>query len=399
MKIQPASFAFTLLVASLAWLPPLSTDMMLPALPVIGAALGVPPASAGYAISFFFIGFSLAQLVFGPCSDRYGRRPVGLLGCTLFAVAGFGCTFAGSLPALLAWRVAQGVGAGAGAVLAFAIVRDSFSGAAARTRFAYVNVCMAFGPMLAPSLGAVVFGWWGWRAIFGMLAGAGVLLVSMLALLFAESLPPERRISLAPAAVARNYWTVITNRVVLGYALVGTFVFGAMMAYVTLSPYVFINRLGMDRTRYGLVFVGTSCGLMAGSSLAGWLGHRFQVADRPLLTAGLLLALAATAGLLLATWSGCFTAAVAIPLLMLATLAVGLTSPTVAHGVLAPMGALAGTATAAMGGLRMVGGAISSAVASSAGGGTATGMAAVMLASTLLALLAYLALVCPNSGQ
>jgi CheY-like chemotaxis protein len=126
--------AFTLLLGLLVALPSFGIDMSLPALTSMGGALGVAPERAGLMMSLFMLGFAVAPLFYGPVSDRYGRKPVVVFACTLFAIAGIGCAFARSLPTLLAWRVVQGAGAGASMTIALAIVRDLFEGQAARTK-------------------------------------------------------------------------------------------------------------------------------------------------------------------------------------------------------------------------------------------------------------------------
>src|SRR5690349_18715720 len=132
LRIRPGSFAFTLLLGALSMLPPFSIDMGLPALPAMAQSLGTTSAGASLSLSLFMLGFALAPLVYGPLSDRYGRRPLLLIGCTVFVVAGVGCALSQSLPILLAWRFIQGAGAGAGTVLVLAIIRDLFEGATAR---------------------------------------------------------------------------------------------------------------------------------------------------------------------------------------------------------------------------------------------------------------------------
>jgi DHA1 family bicyclomycin/chloramphenicol resistance-like MFS transporter len=126
--VPPASMAFTLLLSFLVALPSFGIDMSLPALTAMGAALHVAPAQAGLMMSLFMLGFAIAPLFYGPASDRYGRKPVVVFGCTLFIIAGIGCAFARSLPTLLTWRVVQGAGAGASTTIALAIIRDLFEG-------------------------------------------------------------------------------------------------------------------------------------------------------------------------------------------------------------------------------------------------------------------------------
>ena len=128
MRLLPQSFAFTVFIAALAALPPLSIDMGLPAMDRIGQALDAPPSRTGLTLSLFMVGFAFAQLAVGPVSDRFGRRPPLIATCALFALSGLLCGFAGSIGGLLFWRLVQGAGAGGATVLAFAMVRDLFEG-------------------------------------------------------------------------------------------------------------------------------------------------------------------------------------------------------------------------------------------------------------------------------
>ena len=136
-RLPPTSTAFTLLLGFLVALPSFGIDMSLPALTSMGAALGVAPERAGLMMSLFMLGFAIAPLFYGPVSDRYGRKPVVVFACTLFAIAGIGCAFARSLPALLAWRVVQGAGVGASMTIALVIVRDLFEGQGCRSLRSY----------------------------------------------------------------------------------------------------------------------------------------------------------------------------------------------------------------------------------------------------------------------
>ena len=163
VRLPPTSTAFTLLLGLLVALPSFGIDMSLPALTSVGAALGVAPERAGLMMSLFMLGFAVAPLFYGPVSDRYGRKPVVVFACTLFAIAGIGCAFARSLPTLLVWRVVQGAGAGASMTITLAIVRDLFEGQAARTRLSYVSIATMVVPTIAPSAGAALLALGGWR--------------------------------------------------------------------------------------------------------------------------------------------------------------------------------------------------------------------------------------------
>ena len=271
VKVRPDSIVFTLLLAAMAALPPLSIDFYLSTLSVIGKSLGSSPAVAGYTISVFLVSISLSQLVFGPLADRFGRRPVGMFGCTLFALAAIGCALAHSMAFLLFCRLLQGVGAGAVTVLAFAIVRDLFSGSAANVRYSYVNATMAFVPAIAPVIGSLLFKIAGWRLIFAACAVVGAALAAAFFFLIDESLPREKRTEFSPVALVRNYFRVMSHRSAFGYILLSALAFGAMLSYVTGSSFVFVQPDGHDtdplrnhvilhfvRNRLRIVFVGSA---------------------------------------------------------------------------------------------------------------------------------------------
>ncbi|MBW4542233.1 MAG: MFS transporter [Myxacorys chilensis ATA2-1-KO14] len=173
MQIRPNSLGFTLLLGALAALPPLAIDMGLPALAALGTSFNASPAATGLTLSLFMAGFAIAQLVFGPFSDRYGRRPILLMGCGVFTLANVMCTIAPSIDALITWRFIAGAGAGAAAVLEMAIVRDLFEGSAARAQFSYINLVTSIAPMIAPIIGARVLVVTGWRSVYGVLAVGG----------------------------------------------------------------------------------------------------------------------------------------------------------------------------------------------------------------------------------
>ena len=388
MKLKSDSLGFTVLLAAMAGLPPLSTDIYLSALSKMSHSLGTAESAAGYTLSIFLAGFSLSQLFFGPMSDRLGRRPVGIFGCVLFTCSAFGCALSHSMAVLLFWRVWQGIGAGAVTVLAFAVVRDLFSGNDARQRLAYVNAAMAFVPMVAPVLGSLLLRLAGWRSIFVLMAVLGLLLALGFGFGLEESLPPAQRVTYSPAGLARNYLRILSTRSVFGYCLLTSFTFGSMLAYVTGSSFVFIDTMGMSGTRYGMMLFFTAGAIVAGSTLSGLLSKR-DISYNSVLSFSLWLNIAAPCALFLLGLTHWFTVATALPLIMLTTLAVGLITPNAAHGALAPMGEIAGTAAAMLGSVRMLGGSVASAGVSFLRFAPPTSMTSVMLLFGVLAMASY----------
>src|SRR5271163_1276475 len=176
-KIHSDSKLFIVLLAVVVMLPSLSIDSCLASLPNIGHSLHSQPAATALILRLFMAGFAAGQIIFGPLCDRLGRRPALLIGCVVFTAAAFGCAIAPSMNALIFWRFLQGIGAAAGPVISFAIVRDLFVGLGARKRFAYVGVVATLAPIVAPTLGGLISSWAGWRAVFYFLAAGGILLV------------------------------------------------------------------------------------------------------------------------------------------------------------------------------------------------------------------------------
>jgi len=395
VRLPPTSTAFTLLLGLLVALPSFGIDMSLPALTSVGAALGVAPERAGLMMSLFMLGFAVAPLFYGPVSDRYGRKPVVVFACTLFAIAGIGCAFARSLPTLLVWRVVQGAGAGASMTITLAIVRDLFEGQAARTRLSYVSIATMVVPTIAPSAGAALLALGGWRVIHAVLGGIGLLLLLAMLIGFTESarLDPANR--LVPSVIARNYLRVLMNPLSLGYILINAAAFGALFAYVSGSSLFLINVVGLRPGQFGVVFAATSLGIMAGAFLNGRLST-WGVAPFYPLTAGLVLAVVTATALLLMTLVGWMPLTPVILLLIVCNFAFGLIAPNAMQGAMQPLPQIAGAAGAATGCIQMATAAVvSGLVALLHDQHSALSMTALMSVCSLVALAAYLLLARP----
>ncbi len=395
MTLSPRSFAFTLLIAGLAALPPLSIDMSLPAMGAIGAALHAPPSQTGLTLSLFLAGFALAQLGFGPLSDRFGRRAPLIGACALFAASGVLCAFAGGIGALLVWRFVQGAGAGGATVLAFAVVRDLFQGAEARIRMGTVSAVMTAAPLLSPSIGALILGVADWRTIFLVLALAGLALTLVLGFAVDESIPARDRAALSPRRLVQSYARALTHRVAIGHSLLGALSFGCMFSFVSGSPFVFIGALGLRTGWFALLFATCALGITSGSLLCARL-LRMGLEPRRMLAAGVIAQAAFSLALLAVAVLGAFRVADAVPLLVLANVAVGVVSPLAVHGAMEPFGDMAGVASAVRGCLQMLAGAAASALVAALFNGTATAMPLAMTIFAASSTLVWLTLLQPT---
>ena len=302
MPAAPTSFLFIVLMSLLSAMSALGTDMGLAAVEPMARDLHVAPGTVGLSLSAFMTSFALAPLVYGPLSDRFGRRPVALAACLVYVVGGIGCTAAPSLAALIACRFVQGIGGGA-RPLGLAIIRDHFTGAAAREKMSYVSALSLLAPLVAPSLGALLMLAGSWRLIYGFLTLTGAVSLALNWWRLGESLPPERRIAVAPRSAARNYVAVFLDPRSRPYAVIAVAMFGVIFGYVSGSPYVMIGAFHLSPLVFGLTFMLNSAGLLVGN-LCNARANRRGVAPDRLLAAGLALVAADALALLALTLAG-----------------------------------------------------------------------------------------------
>lgn len=400
METRKRTFGFTLQLGALVTLASFATDMGLPVLAATASSLGVTPSKAALTLSIFMAGFALGPLVFGPISDRIGRRPVLLGGVAVFATCGALATFSRTLETLLFWRLLMGIGAGTAQVLVLAVVRDLFTGAEARARQSYVNLAAGVAPIIAPTVGvavAAVFG--GWRAIYAALAIGGVVLFASAFLVLGETAPSDGRVPLTVRGTLANYWRVITHRVSFGYAIVMALGFGCLFAYVSGSSLVMIQVLGVSQRTYGLLFACASAGLMSGAFVNARLARR-GVSHSRVISVGLVTLTLVTATLLALSISGRLGLATFVSLIVIGNLALGALRPNAAQGMLEPMPEIVGVASAFLGGLQTTTGAVASAIAAEwFDGRSAIAMSATMFVCAVLALVVYRYIVRPGERR
>lgn len=259
-----------LLLAVLALLSaftPLSIDMYLPALPVIAVDLRGSAGDIQLTLSAFMIAFGAGQIFYGPAGDRFGRRPVILAGLVVYMVASIGCAFAAAAGHLIALRFLQGLAACGGVVLARTMVRDLAEKDQAARAMSLMLACTSIAPMLAPLIGGQILWFAGWRAIFWVLAGAGVFAFVVAWAKLPETLRPEYRQPFALGSIVKRFGELLRHRAFMGYAFAASFQFAALFSFISGSPFVFIERYGIAPREYGLVFGGMVVFMTVGSLL------------------------------------------------------------------------------------------------------------------------------------
>ncbi|MFL5162031.1 MAG: multidrug effflux MFS transporter [Microvirga sp.] len=337
------------LLAGLAAIGALSTNIILPSFPSIGVALNVPARDLGLTLSSFFIAFAIGQLFVGPLSDRYGRRWFVLGGLTVFIIGSAICGGAESFPMLIVGRIIQALGVCAASVLSRAIARDLFDGEALAKALSLTMVAMAAAPGFSPLLGSALDAQFGWRAAFVMVGASGVVLAAYYALSAGETHPPDRRSAASLSATMRAYRGLLADARFILPALAVSLIIGGLYAFFAAAPAILMLSLGLSALQLGLFFATTVFVVFAGGLLAPRLAHKWGA--RSIAVIGIVLAMLG-GGFLLAiseapTFPG-FAAAIAVFLL-----GMGLVNPLGTALTLQPFGRQAGLASALLGFLQM----------------------------------------------
>ena len=241
---------------------PLSTDFYLPALPSMAEGLKSTPAAMEWTISGYLIGCSLGQLIWGPLSDKYGRRAPVAAGIAIFILGSVGCALSNTAGAMIAWRFVQALGACAGIALSRAMVRDLYSGARAAQMMSALITVMAVTPLIGPLVGGQILRFASWPFIFWLLAAVGVATLFAL-LTLPETLPAHRRRRDGLGRALHNYYLLIGDRRILGFAAVGAFLNFGVFAYVAGTPFAYIKYYGVRPEFFGFIFASGIIGIMA----------------------------------------------------------------------------------------------------------------------------------------
>ncbi len=375
----------------------ISTDLYLPALPAMAAALGTGAGTMELTISSYLIGFTAGQLLWGPVGDRYGRRGPVALGLALFVVGSAGCALSGSATQMVGWRVVQAVGACAGVVLARAMVRDLYEGERAARMLSTLMTAMAIAPLLGPALGGQILGLAGWWAIFWTLVGVGLL---TLAALFSlpETLPRDRREREPLSRAFVRYGELLRSRAVLGYAGAVGFFYAGTFAYVAGTPFAYIGHHHVPPRLYGVLFALGIVGVMAANLVNARLVLRLG-GDR-LLRAGTVMAALAGVGAAVAArtgWGG--LSGLVAPLFGFIS-ATGFIAANSISGALAGAARRAGAVSALVGAVQYGSGIVGSALVGAFADGTPWPMGWVIaLAGLGSAACAWLILPAPGGGR
>ena len=390
---HPESLPVGALLTALVALGQISTSIYIPSMPSIVVDLATTPDRVNLTLTGFLLGFALCQMIFGPISDRFGRRPVLFVGLGSYLAASLLCALAPGIGVLIAGRVLQGMAACAGPVLGRAIVRDIYGPSRTAAAMAYIGAALAISPAVAPIIGGYLQVWFGWRAAFVFLTVVGTLIFVATWLLLAETNPGDRRSESGARGLLNACVTLLRDRRYLGYTLVVAFVFAGLMAFAAGGPFVFIELLGLSPDNYGMLSVFTVAAYLASSLAAGRLAGRLALHRLALL--GIIGALVGGGAMVaLAAFASPSVVGVVAPMAVF-TAGLGVALPAGIAGAMAPFPHIAGAASALLGFIQMLVAAAASLAVGVLPHGSALPMATVVAAGAAAALLSFTTLVLP----
>lgn len=373
-----------LVLGLLSAIGPFAIDMYLPALPDIGRSLGAEVGAVQLTLTAFFLSIGLGQLLYGPVSDMVGRKPPLYAGLALFTLASIGCALATDIHTLVALRFLQGLGAAAGMAIPRAIVRDLHTGAEAARLMSLLMLVFSVSPILAPLAGSGVIALTGWRGVFWVVALAAVAGMLMVRGGLAETRSEAERVDSSLGSALRAYGVLLRDRHYLGLVLIGAFAMAGFFVYLAGSPFVLINHYGLSPTQYSLAFGLNAAAFIGSAQLTGPLGRRFGLAR---LAKGAVTACGLVMATLLAYYlGGGDRLLVLVSLYFVASAFMGLVIPTVSVLALEAHGSIAGTASALMGTLQMLCGAVAMGIVGLFANGQPLPMVAGMASGALTAL-------------
>ena len=349
-SIQPG--LAILVLAALLSIQPVTTDLYLPALPALTRSLGAPLSAAQLTLSGLLLAFGCSQMVWGPLSDRFGRRPILLVGLAIYAVASLGSALAPSMALLIAWRVAQGAAMGAVVMCARAIVRDLYTPQEGARAMSKALTGLGIVACVCAPLGGLLSQWLGWRAALLAVAAYGVGTLALVALRLPETLARRNPQALQPRTLVGTWGHVLKNPTFWAFSLQTTATYGGLFTFLAASSFVYIDVLGLTRAQYGWVMASACAAYLTGTFLC----RRLLVRLGLLRTVAIAGALSASGGTLMAgvAWMGWHQPLALLLPFYLFMVGHGIHQPCGQSGAVGPFPQAAGVASALNGFMMML---------------------------------------------
>ena len=375
-------FKMALILGLISAIGPFAIDMYLPALPEIGQSLGAEVGKVQLTLTVFFLALGCGQLLYGPVSDMVGRKPPLYFGLGLFTLASIGCALTTNADVLITLRFLQGLGAAAGGAIPRAVVRDLHTGTEAAKLTSLLMLVFSVSPILAPLAGSGVIALAGWRAVFACVAVAAVACMVMVYRALDETRLPSQRVQSSLGSALRSYALLLRDAHYLGLVGIASGAMAGFFVFVAGSSFVFIDHYGFSPTQYSLAFSFNAVAFIGASQFTAALAKRFGLVT--------LVKFAATASgafmlsLLIYFLAGGDRVEVLMGLFFVASGFMGFVIPSASVLALDRHGAIAGTASALMGTLQMMGGALAMGVVSLFANGKPLPMVSGMAAGSMV---------------
>lgn len=378
---QTPKFKLILILGLLTAIGPFSIDMYLPGFPAIAADLHTTVSRIALSLSSFFIGISAGQMIYGPLLDRFGRKKPLYIGLGVYLLASIGCATAHSAEALIWLRLLQAIGSCSGMVASRAMVRDLFPVGENAKVFSKLMLVVGLSPIIAPTLGGYVTAHYGWHWVFVILSVMAAGILTAVHFYLPESRKPDPSFSLKPKPIINGFAKVAREPQFYTYALAGSAASAGLYAYISGSPFVFMELYKVTEQQYGWIFAGVAGGLITASQLNSLLLRKYK--SEQIVVVALLCQSFTGIVLFLGSMSGLLNVFSTIFLCFLFLSCQGFTFPNTSALSLAPFTKTAGSASALLGSIQMGVGACTSAMVSYFTNGTALAMTGVMAGCAL----------------
>lgn len=389
---QVTQWRLLALLMAMTAIGPATLNILVPALPGLVARLASDTGTVQLTLSLYLLSLAVAQLLLGPLSDRFGRRPVVLAGLALSVVASLAAIAASSIGALIGARVVQAIGASTGIVIGRAIIRDLYERERAAAMIGLVTTAMVIAPMISPLVGGILDTAFGWEAIFLFIAAFSGVVLLWAVLVLPETRPAS--MAQAPGMLIQEWRALLGNAKFHGYVLCGALGSAPFFTFLGGGPHVVVTLMGHTSAEFGVWFVVTSLGYMSGNFTSSRLSQRFGI--EPMIMAGIVFELigASLTALLVATIPEAGPAIIFLPQLVI-SFGNGLLLPNAIAGAISVRPQAAGAASGMTGFTQMAVGAASTQVVSIAlaGGSSAMPMAWMLVIVVVATGVAYAALV------
>lgn len=374
-------FLLMLILGSIQAIMPISIDLYLPSLPTIANEFNVTAGAVQFTLAIFLIGVGLGQVVYGPLTDKYGRKGPLAVGFCIYILGALACALAPTITILIAGRFLQALGASAGSVISGAIARDLWRGKVLADRLSVLMLVLGVAPILAPSLGGVILSFWNWHGVFWVLVGYGIIMLFTLTHLPETSSASERD-SIQLRDTARNYGVILGNIPFLCYMCIGGCVSAILMSYITSSSFLYIDMLGNSPRQFGLLFGINAIGLIGSSQLnrRALRTHRLETVAQRALFGTVVIALVMIGFAL----CGAVTTVVLSCLLFSLCVCLGFIMPNIAALAFGHIHARMGSASALQGTLQSIVGGIAGTLVGVLSNGTVIPVAMVIGCAALI---------------